>query len=147
MSLREMLKRHEGVKLKPYRCTAGKLTIGVGHNIDAKGLPDDIEAYLDSYGKITQEMVDILLDADIEDAIADCERLYPDFSDFSEVRQDALIDFVFNVGYGVAKKFKTTNGYINAGKWEKASESLLASLYAKQVKGRADEIAEMLRDG
>jgi lysozyme len=147
MSLKEMLKRHEGVKFKPYKDTKGFATIGVGHNIDAKGLPDDIEAYLESYGKITQEMVDILLDADIEDAIADCERLYPDFSNFSEVRQDALIDFVFNVGYGVAKKFSTTNRHINAGRWEKAADGLLTSLYAKQVKGRAVEIAEMLRDG
>jgi lysozyme len=142
-----MLKRHEGVRLKPYRCTAGKLTVGAGHNVDAKGLPPDIQAYLDEYGVITEEMVEILLDQDIEDAITDCKRLYPAFESFTEPRQDALLDFLFNVGYGTAKTFKTTNGYINAGEWEKASESLLASLYAKQVKGRAKEIAEMLREG
>ena len=147
MSLREMLEQHEGRKKKVYRCTAGKRTIGVGHNIDAKGLPPDIEAYLDDYGEITDEMIDILLDDDIEDAITDCKRLYPAFESFTEPRQDALLDFLFNVGYGTAKTFKTTNGYINAGEWEKASESLLASLYAKQVKGRAKEIAEMLREG
>jgi lysozyme len=142
-----MLKRHEGVKLKPYRCTAGKKTIGAGHNIDAKGLPDDIQAYLDEYGCITTEMVDILLDQDIEDAITDCEKLYPGFGNFSDSRQDALCDFLFNVGYGTAKTFKTMNGYINAGQWDEASDALLRSLYAKQVKGRAKEIAQMLRDG
>jgi lysozyme len=142
-----MLKRHEGVRLKPYKDTKNIETVGVGHNIEAKGLPPDIEAYLEDYGEITPEMVDILLDQDIEDAITDCERLYPAFSTFSENRQDALIDFLFNVGYATAKTFKTTNGYINAGEWQKASEGLLASLYAKQVKGRAVEIAKMLKEG
>jgi lysozyme len=147
MSLRDMLKRHEGVKLKPYRCTAGKETIGCGHNIDAKGLPDDIQAYLDEHGAITPVMVDILLDQDIEDAMEDCRALYPEFDDFSQDRQDALVDFLYNVGKGTAKTFKTMNGYINAGQWDEASDALLRSLYAKQVKGRAKEIAQMLRDG
>ena len=92
-------------------------------------------------------MIDILLDEDIEDAITDCKRLYPGFESFTESRQDALIDFLFNVGYGTAKTFKTTNGYINAGEWEKAADGLLNSLYAKQVGKRAEEIAEMLREG
>lgn len=92
-------------------------------------------------------MVDILLDQDIEDAITDCEKLYPGFGNFSDSRQDALCDFLFNVGYGTAKTFKTMNGYINAGQWDEASDALLRSLYAKQVKGRAKEIAQMLRDG
>lgn len=147
MGLRDMLKRHEGVKLKPYRCTAGKKTIGVGHNIDAKGLPDDIQAYLDDYGCITDDMVDILLDQDIEEAISDCVRLYPQFHSFTESRQDALIDFLFNVGRSTALTFTNTNKAINEGRWDDAADGLLKSRYAKQVKGRANEIAEMLREG
>lgn len=142
-----MLKRHEGVKLKPYRCTAGKKTIGAGHNVDAKGLPPDIQAYLDEYGEITDEMVDILLDQDIEDAISDCIRLYPGFRSFSDARQDALIDFVYNVGYGTAKTFANTNKAINEGRWDDAASGLLASKYARQVGRRAKEIAEMLQEG
>ena len=29
---------HEDIKLKPYRCSAGKLTIGVGRNLDDNGI-------------------------------------------------------------------------------------------------------------
>ena len=36
--LKDMLIRHEGLKLKPYLCTAGKLTIGVGRNIQDRGI-------------------------------------------------------------------------------------------------------------
>lgn len=147
MSLRDMLKRHEGIRLKPYRCTAGKLTIGAGHNIDAKGLPPDIEAYLEDYGQITNEMVDILLDQDIEDTITDCKRLYPELESFTEPRQDALCDFVFNVGYKTASTFIKTNRAINAGQWDEAADLLLESRYARQVGKRANEIAEMLREG
>ncbi len=32
--IKEQLIRHEGLRLKPYRCTAGKLTISIGDNLD-----------------------------------------------------------------------------------------------------------------
>ena len=35
------LKRDEGVKLNPYKCTAGKLTIGVGRNLDDVGITEE----------------------------------------------------------------------------------------------------------
>ena len=41
--LTEQLMVHEGLKLQPYKCTAGKLTIGVGRNLDDVGITD-IEA-------------------------------------------------------------------------------------------------------
>ena len=145
--LREMIKRHEGTRYKVYRCTSNKRTIGNGHNIDDKGLPPDIRMYLVDHGKITQEMVDILLDQDIEDAITDCNKLYPDFLSFSKPRQDALIDFLFNVGLRTAHAFINTNRAINEGRWNDAAEGLLASKYARQVGGRAIEIADMLIRG
>lgn len=146
-SLKALLERHEGRKKKPYRCTAGKKTIGIGHNIDAKGLPEDIEAFLDEYGYITDEMIDILFDMDVEDTISDCVRLYPDFHTLSDNRMNALIDFVFNVGYKAASTFKNTNIAIRNEMWDVAADGLLASKYAQQVGKRADEIAEMLREG
>lgn len=147
MSLREMLERHEGRRSKVYKCTAGKDTIGVGHNIDAKGLPSDIEDYLDENGYITNEMIDRLLDDDIEDAISDCKRLYPNLEDFGDVRMEALIDFVFNVGYGTAKKFVNTNKLINAEKWEQVADALEGSKWYRQTTNRAKEIVEMIRWG
>ena len=61
-TLIEQLMRHEGFRTKPYRCSAGKLTIGYGRNLDDKGitkaeafmmLKNDIEeAYLDLIGEL-----------------------------------------------------------------------------------------------
>jgi lysozyme len=145
--LKQMLERHEGRKNKPYKDIKGLTTIGVGHNVDGKGLPKDIKDWLDMHGWISEEMIDRLLNADIADAQKDCRALYPDFDNFSQARQDALTDFVYNVGKGTAMAFIRTNKAINSGDWKSASEGLLKSLYAKQVKGRAIEIAKMLEDG
>ena len=43
--IKAQLVRHEGMRLKPYRCTAGKLTIGIGRNLDDRGISQK-EAYV-----------------------------------------------------------------------------------------------------
>ena len=47
----EMLKRHEGLKVFPYHCSQNKLTIGIGRNLDDKGISKD-EAYYLLYNDI-----------------------------------------------------------------------------------------------
>jgi lysozyme len=147
MTLKQLLTKHEGKKNEEYRCTSNRRSIGIGHNIDAKGLPDDIEAFLEDNGYITDEMIDRLYEMDISDAITDAIRLYPALKSFSEPRIFALIDFVFNVGYKTASTFKNTNRAINEERWDDAADGLLASKYARQVGRRARDVAEMLRDG
>lgn len=145
--LKEMLTRHEGKSLKPYRCPKGKPTIGIGHNIDAKGLPQAIDAYLSRKGSITESMCNEILAADISNAYADCIRLYPAFNSFSEARQCALIDFMFNVGPGTAATFKNTNRSINSFDWERAAQGFEHSDWYIQVGDRAPEIVSMIREG
>lgn len=147
MTLKEQLERHEGRRSKVYKCTAGKDTIGIGHNIDAKGLPSDIEDYLDEYGYITDEMIDQLFDEDVEDAITDCVKLYPNFYRWSDNVCNALIDFVFNVGYKTASTFKQTNKALNEERWDDAGDLLEQSKWYRQVKGRAKTIVSMIREG
>lgn len=36
-SIRSLLEYHEGYREKLYKCTAGKLTIGIGHNVESNG--------------------------------------------------------------------------------------------------------------
>jgi lysozyme len=156
--IRDLLTRHEGKRSKPYRCPTGHLTIGIGHNIDARGLSKEIKGYLDTYGYITEEMINTLFTADVMDAAKDCEKLYPQFNTFSENRKLALIDFMFNVGLGTASKFNVTNKAINSGNWRAAAEAIRHSLYWKQLGGdppgtddgkleRPEEIYKMIREG
>ena len=143
----DMLKLHEGYRLKPYKCTAGKNTIGVGHNYDANPLPAEIALYLKSNGQITDEMAMWLLEKDVQTAILDCERIYPLFKTFSENRQNALIDLMFNLGIGTMITFKGTLQRVNAGLWDEAARRLEGSAYYQQVGNRAKEICRLLREG
>jgi len=75
--LREMLKRHEGLRFKPYLCPAKKLTIGVGWNLDAHALPPDMAHYFRLKGEISEPMADQLLNISIDMAERQCEGICP----------------------------------------------------------------------
>ena len=130
----QQLIKHEGLRLKPYRCTAGKLTIGIGRNLDDRGISQQ-EAY-----------------AMLERDVLDCEQAMLDeipevYNKLDEVRQSVLLNMCFNLGIKGLLEFKNTLAFIKAGDWERAANGMLASKWAKQVGRRAIELAEMMRKG
>jgi len=132
--IKAQLVRHEGLRLKPYRCTAGKLTIGIGRNLDDRGISQK-EAY-----------------AMLERDIVDCEQWLIDeipevYNKLDEVRQSVLLNMCFNLGIGGLLEFNNTLAYIAAGDWERAANGMLASKWAKQVGRRAIELSELMRKG
>jgi len=129
----ETLKRHEGVKDTLYKCTADKWTIGVGRNLEDVGLSED--------------EIDYLLQNDIERTKNLIERYMPWYNDLDEVRQEALINFVFNVGIGTAMKFKNAMAALEAHDYDTAAIEMMDSNWAKQVGNRAIEVTEMIRTG
>ena len=66
--LRDMLKRHEGKRRYPYRCTAGKLTIAYGRNLEDKGLSVKEMEYILGKGLSDKEM-EYLLNNDIAEVL------------------------------------------------------------------------------
>jgi len=145
--LREMIRRHEGLSLKPYRCPAGKQTIGYGWNMDAHKLPGDVASCLNYNGAITKTQAERLLNISIDMAERQTRDIFTAFGCFTENRQAALVDFVFNVGVGTALKFKKMLAAITAGDWGKAADEAYDSEWRKQVGDRAEEIIGMLRVG
>ena len=129
----EQLKIHEGVKLKPYKCTAGKLTIGVGKNIEDNG--------------ITLEEAEYLLQNDIAEARSQLLHAFPWMGELNDARISAMINFTFNVGIGTVKKFKNTLSYMQSGEWDKAADEMMDSRWARQVGNRAIEVTEQIRTG
>lgn len=132
--LREQLLRHEGMRLKPYRCTAGKLTIGIGRNLDDCGI-SQTEAYM-------------LLENDIQD----CEKQLLDaipeiYNALNDVRKSVLLNMCFNLGIKGLLGFANTLAFIKAGDWERAANNMLVSRWAKQVGMRAIELSELMRKG
>ena len=130
---RLMILKHEGLRLFPYKDTVGKLTIGVGRNLDDRGISRD-EAM-------------IMLTNDIEIARLGLIHAYPWFNSLDEVRQSVLVDMTFNMGIGGVSKFVLTIDYIKKGEYDKAAQEMLFSKWGKQVGGRAVELSEMMRTG
>jgi lysozyme len=147
MTTREFIEKHEGRRDKPYKCTAGKNTIGVGWNMDANPLPKDIADYLKEYGHILDEHIDRLLTMSINTAERDCRKLFSTFDTFSPNRKMALTDWCFQLGLTTAKKFVNTIGMINRGKWKESAINMRKSNYYKQVPKRAEEVCRLLEKG
>lgn len=132
-ALVRMLHEHEGLRLKPYRCTAGKLTIGVGHNLDDKGLP--------------RVVVDLLLDIDIADTMEDLDNAIPWWRELDNVRQLVIADMAFNLGITGLLKFRKALQAMQHGIYDMAANEMRKSVWAKQVGRRADRLIEMMRTG
>ncbi len=132
-ALQDLLIKHEGLKLKPYRDTAGKLTIGVGRNLDDVG--------------ITREEAMLLLGDDIARAQAGLDTEHPWWRSLDSVRQRALIDMTFNLGPGGLDEFALMLAGLRGGAYAEASREMLRSRWAQQVGSRASDLAEMIRTG
>lgn len=132
---KNMTKTFEGLRLKPYRCTAGKLTIGYGRNLDDVG--------------ISKTEADMMFERDFAMAEADTRRLCKesgiDVDNLIEQRFYVLTDMMFNLGYGRLSKFKNMLTAISKGNYEAAANEMLNSLWAKQVGNRATQLSVLMR--
>jgi lysozyme len=131
LRLREMLVRHEGVRLKPYRCSAGKITIGVGRNLEDVG--------------ITHFEAMALLSGDMERVVKEAVNSFPWFQSLSVVRQDVVLNMIFNLGIHRFQGFHKMISAIVRGNFEEAAQEMLASKWSDQVGIRALELARMMR--
>ena len=132
------LRRDEGLRLKPYRCSEGKLTIGVGHRI-LKG---------EDFSKGISELeADTILINDIYDVIRDLDMYIPWWKNLSEVRQCAIINMGFNLGLPRLMKFRKMLRALRKRDFETAALEALDSKWARQVGNRSQRIAKLIREG
>ncbi len=145
----DMIKHHEGVRTRPYRCPALLWTVGVGHVIEPthtavkyeerRHLP--IPAGWDR--TLTMDEVDRILSQDLGRFERGVVRLCPAAVGRQGVF-DTLVSFAFNVGLGNLQRsslrMKTNRGEFEEAaeefmKWTKAGGRVLPGL----VKRRLDE--------
>jgi lysozyme len=127
------LTRDEGIRLKPYKDTVGKLTIGIGRNLDDVGL--------------SESEAQVLLANDIAKVSQGLDAAVPSWRLLSEGRQRALANMAFNLGITGLLKFKTMLAAIERQDWQGASRAALASKWAEQVGPRAKRISNLILNG
>jgi lysozyme len=151
----EMIKHHEGVRYKPYRCPALLWTVGVGHVIDQSHIRVPIEQRKElpipaGWDRtLSKEEVDAILSKDLESFENGVLRLAPALVN-KQSAFDACVSFAFNVGLGNFQR-SSIRMKINRGdfegaaqefmKWTKAGGRELPGL----VKRRKDEQALFMR--
>lgn len=129
----EQLRRDEGVRNKPYRDTVGKLTIGIGRNLDDVG--------------INEEEIQFLFANDVDRAATDIRRLVPGFDALSETRKAVLVNMIFNLGAPRLAGFKKFLAAVNEGRFSEAAREMLDSTWAQQVADRAVRLSLQMGRG
>ena len=132
MSLIKTLIRHEGFREHPYHCSADKLTIAIGRNLDDVGISYEEALYL--------------LKNDIKRVREELDRSVPWYKQMDQDRQDVFINMVFNLGISRFLGFKKMLAAAKEGDYQKAADEMLDSRWANQVGNRATELAQIMRD-
>lgn len=132
MNIYEQLRRDEGLRLKPYLDTIGKLTLGIGRNLTDKG--------------ITEEEATYLLQNDINEVYEELEKANLKGS-VDDPRYYVLVNMAFNLGTNGLLAFKRMLAAYNKKDWENTALEMLSSQWATQVGARAERLALQMRTG
>ncbi len=138
------LKRDEGRNVidgrhMPYRCTAKKLTLGYGSNIEDNG--------------VSEAVAELMLKEEIERAYRDANSLYGDKLritmdlQYNEIRWNVIVNMIFNLGITRYKKFKKHIEAVKAQDWSEAADQMVDSSWYKQVGSRAVRLVKEMRTG
>lgn len=138
---KKLLELHEGRVYHAYQDSEGYWTIGVGFLIDKR-----------RGGRIPDKVIDYWLEVAWDEHWSALVKHQPWIEELDEVRQYVLGDMTFNLGI---EPFDN-NGYkdwpiflsqVKAGKYKEAAQNMRSTLWAKQVKGRAERLATMMETG
>ena len=129
--VRREIMRDEGLRLKPYKCTAGKVTIGYGRNLDDVG--------------ISEYEAGQMLTRDIRNVGWELDDKMPGWRRFPDGVARGLVNMCFNLGWTRLSKFKKMLAALKAEDYNRAADEALDSKWAKQVGARANRIAELFR--
>ncbi len=133
MDIFDQLRRDEGLRLHPYQDTVGKTTIGYGRNLTDKG--------------ISEREADFLLANDVKDFSELLDSHLPWFQAIDSVRQGAIVNMAFNMGFKHLEEFPAMLGAVAQGDWEKAAMEMLDSKWRQEVGARAVRLAQQMHTG
>tara|TARA_R100001086_G_scaffold245810_3_gene177223 strand:+ start:592 stop:1044 length:453 start_codon:yes stop_codon:yes gene_type:complete len=125
---KDRIKKHEGLRLKPYYDSEGVLTIGYGRNLEVG---------------ITKEEADLLFENDFREAHFQAAK-YPWFHRLTPERKQVIVNMMFNLGPSRFATFKKMIAALEREDYETARFEMLSSLWRVQVGSRATELAKMM---
>src|SRR5688500_4879867 len=129
--LKSDLERDEDRVKFPYEDSLGNVSIGIGHNLDAKGL--------------SERIIDLIYEEDIDDVLCDLDRAFPWWREQPEPVQRFMANLCFNLGLDKFRKWKPTLKFIEARQYKAAARQFRSNKrYFAQVGDRAERLAKLL---
>jgi lysozyme len=145
---------HEGLRLQVYKDTLGIDTIGIGRNLEDRGITKEELDWMDipsmdavyEYG-ITEADAMYLAKNDVQIVEEELVRAHPCVEELDSVRQLVLMDMAFNMGVPRLRKFQKMWNAIHEKKFDIAAKEMLDSRWAVQVKSRSTKLAHAMHHG
>ena len=152
--LMKKLIAHEGLRLNVYKDSLGIDTIGIGRNLQDRGISKEELDELDipsikhvyEYG-ITEADAIFLAENDVQIVEDELVRAHSCVEELDAVRQLVLIDMAFNLGVPRLCKFKKMWAAVHAKQFDIAAKEMLDSRWARQVKSRSTKLAHAMHHG
>lgn len=139
----------EALKLTPYLCTKGKLSIAVGRNLDDVGLTDEERAFLNFHDEdyrnlvVTREQALYLLNHDIKNSVQSLSHIFKNFDDFQDELQHILINLMHQLGYSRFAGFRRMIRAIKRNDFKDAAAELRDSkLWREDTPEDAERLAK-----
>ena len=150
----QKLIEHEGLMLQVYKDSLGIDTIGIGRNLEDRGISDeeledmgiDSIDHVYSFG-ITEADAILLAENDVQIVEKELLDAHPCIAGLDAVRQLVLMDMAFNMGVPRLCKFKKMWAAIHDNNFTVASKEMLDSRWANQVKSRSTKLAHAMYSG
>ena len=141
MNTLELISFEEGYRMKPYLCSEGYPTIGIGKRIGPKGA--DLSLYEFTVSKGVAELW-LLIEVDkIEDQLCQLDW----YQNLNCDRQSIISSMAYQLGMTGLLKFKNMIAALEREYWQEASKQALDSTWHKQTKQRAERHAKVLYCG
>lgn len=133
-------KRHEGLKLSASPDAKGKCSIGYGHDLS--------EFAAAHTGPITMTQAETLLQEDLEQAEYAVDKQFAAWIDcLSDVRQEVLVEMVFQLGMGGLMGFHKMLMSLSAGDYAGAAAQMIMSEWHAETPARCEELADIISTG
>lgn len=152
-ALIDQLILHEGLKLYVYQDHLGIDTIGVGRNLEDRGITDGELAFMNMLKPeiyeqgITEANARFLLSNDIDIVETELLDAHPCIDRLDDVRVRVVLDMAFNMGVPRLRKFKNMWAGIHEGDYIRAALEMLDSRWATQVGQRSVRLSNAMKTG
>ena len=133
----------EGYESKPYKDTMGYWTAGIGHNLDAHGIPWAQIAEWQKTG-VPAATISEWFTKDVEEAISCCVRVFEGFETLPDNPQRVLVDMAFDLMYRLYD-WPDLIKDVEEKNWRTAAGDILRSRFAQEDPPRCRRLANRMQ--